>query len=216
MNTVHRAPTVPVIFHNIIIISFLLYNLLKEQSLFADMFVSLYFLQLYLIWSVIRFISLLSYSLRFFHISFKWWFYIEVWMTANLFKSPGHFYVRQLILTVLSSGWHRLFLWYPIPLFFFRPIGKIAKVIIWLLLLFFFKWVFHTISNWWFFIWVWMTKYPLGGCPWSNGYRRRMWTRRHEFKSWTSLIAFHIALIHLGKVWIQIFSLQLWVNTRAD
>ena len=53
-------------------------------------------------------------------------------------------------------------------------------------------------------------------CPWCNGYRRRMWTRRHEFKSWTSLITFHIALIPLGKVWIQIFSLQLWVNSRAD
>ena len=53
-------------------------------------------------------------------------------------------------------------------------------------------------------------------CPWSNGYRRRMWTRQHEFKSWTSLITFLIALIPLGKVWIQIFSLQLWVNSRAD
>ena len=53
-------------------------------------------------------------------------------------------------------------------------------------------------------------------CPWCNGYRHRKWTRRHEFKSWTRLIAFHIALIPLGKVWIQLFSLQLWVNSRAD
>ena len=53
-------------------------------------------------------------------------------------------------------------------------------------------------------------------CPWSNGYRHRKWTRRHEFKSWTRLIAFHIALIPLGKVWIQLFSLQLWVNSRTD
>ena len=30
------------------------------------------------------------------------------------------------------------------------------------------------------------------------------------------LIAFHIALIRLGKVLIQLFSLQLWVNNRAD
>ena len=30
-------------------------------------------------------------------------------------------------------------------------------------------------------------------CPWCNGYRRRKWTRRQEFKSWTRLIAFHIA-----------------------
>ena len=37
-------------------------------------------------------------------------------------------------------------------------------------------------------------------CPWCNGYRRRKWTRRHEFKSWTRLIVFHIAVIPLGKV----------------
>ena len=53
-------------------------------------------------------------------------------------------------------------------------------------------------------------------CPWCNGYHRRKWTRWHEFKSWTSLIAFHMALIPLGKVWIQLFSLQLWVNSRTD
>ena len=53
-------------------------------------------------------------------------------------------------------------------------------------------------------------------CPWCNCYRRRKWTRRHEFKSWTKLITFHIALIPLGKVWIQLFSLQLWVNSRTD
>ena len=53
-------------------------------------------------------------------------------------------------------------------------------------------------------------------CPWCNGYRRRKWTRWHEFKSWTRLSAFHIALIPLGKVWIQLFSLQLWVNSRTD
>ena len=53
-------------------------------------------------------------------------------------------------------------------------------------------------------------------CLWCNCYRRRKWTRRHEFKSWSRLIAFHIALIPLGKVWIQLFSLQLWVNSRTD
>ena len=55
-----------------------------------------------------------------------------------------------------------------------------------------------------------------GRCPWCNGYRRRKSTWRHELKSWPRLIAFHIALIPLGKVWIQLFSLQLWVNSRAD
>ena len=53
-------------------------------------------------------------------------------------------------------------------------------------------------------------------CPWCSRYRRRKWTRRLGFKSWTWLIAFHIALIPLGKVWIQLFSLQLWVNSRTD
>ena len=57
---------------------------------------------------------------------------------------------------------------------------------------------------------------PQKGCPWCNGYRLRKWTRRHEFKSLTRLIAFHIVLIPLGRVWIQLFSLQLWVNSRAD
>ena len=47
-------------------------------------------------------------------------------------------------------------------------------------------------------------------CLWCNGYRLRKWTRRHEFKSWTWLIAFLIALILFGKVWIPLFSLQLW------
>ena len=37
-----------------------------------------------------------------------------------------------------------------------------------------------------------------------------------RFKSWTRLIAFHIALTPLGKVWIQLFSFQLWVNSRED
>ena len=53
-------------------------------------------------------------------------------------------------------------------------------------------------------------------CPWCNGYHRRKWTQQHEFKSWTRLIAFHIALIPLGKVWIQLFFLQLWVTSWVD
>ena len=52
-------------------------------------------------------------------------------------------------------------------------------------------------------------------CTWCIDYCCRKWTRRHEFKSWTRMIAFHIALIPLGKVRIQ-FSLQLWVNSRTD
>ena len=53
-------------------------------------------------------------------------------------------------------------------------------------------------------------------CPCCIGYRRRKWTRLHEFKSWTRLIEFHIALIPMGKVKIQLFCLQIWVNSRTD
>ena len=31
--------------------------------------------------------------------------------------------------------------------------------------------------------------YYLWRCPWCNGYRRRNWTRRHEFESWTECIS---------------------------
>ena len=37
-----------------------------------------------------------------------------------------------------------------------------------------------------------------------------------DFKSRTRLFAFHIALISLGKVWMQQFSMQPWVNKRFD
>ena len=50
-------------------------------------------------------------------------------------------------------------------------------------------------------------------CPWCNGYRRRNWKRRHEFKSWTDCISHSTNT--LGKEWIQLFSLQLWVNSRT-
>ena len=53
-------------------------------------------------------------------------------------------------------------------------------------------------------------------CLWCDGYRQRKWTRWHEFKSWLRLTAFHIALIPLGKILIQLFSLQIWVVSRAD
>ena len=63
---------------------------------------------------------------------------------------------------------------------------------------------------------IWTIKKKQWRCPWCSRYRHRKWTRQHEFKSWTRMIAFHIALIPLGKVWIQLFSLQLWVNSRTD
>ena len=69
---------------------------------------------------------------------------------------------------------------------------------------------------WCFFAVILRRFTPWMRCPWCSRYRRRKWTRRYEFKSWTRPIAFHIALIPLGKVWIQLLSLQLWVNSRTD
>ena len=51
---------------------------------------------------------------------------------------------------------------------------------------------------------------------WCNGYHRRKWTRRPEFKSRTRLFVFHKGLIPLKKVLVQLFFLHLWVNSRAD
>ena len=48
-----------------------------------------------------------------------------------------------------------------------------------------------------------------------QGYHCRKWTWWPEFKSWTRLFAFHIALISSGKVWIQLFSHQLCRNNRG-
>ena len=44
----------------------------------------------------------------------------------------------------------------------------------------------------------------------SNGYRRGKLTY------WLSLFVYYLAVITPGKVYIQLFSLQLWVNNRAD
>ena len=53
-------------------------------------------------------------------------------------------------------------------------------------------------------------------CLECNGYHHRKWTQQPEFKSWMRQFAFSIALIPLGNVWIQLFSLKLWVNSRVD
>ena len=53
-------------------------------------------------------------------------------------------------------------------------------------------------------------------CSWCNGYHCRKWTQRPEFKSWTNLFAFHIMLVPLVKVCIQLSFFQIWVNSMAD
>ena len=49
-----------------------------------------------------------------------------------------------------------------------------------------------------------------------NGYCRGIRTGRPKFKSWTRLLAFRLLLIPFRKSLTQLFSLQLWVNSRAD
>ena len=51
---------------------------------------------------------------------------------------------------------------------------------------------------------------------WYNSHHRRKWTWWTEFKSLTRLFVFHVGLIPLEKVWIQLFFLLPWVNSRAD
>ena len=46
-------------------------------------------------------------------------------------------------------------------------------------------------------------------CSWCNDYRCSKWILRLEFKTWTRLLAFYIALIPLEKVFIQLFSVHL-------
>ena len=54
-------------------------------------------------------------------------------------------------------------------------------------------------------------RFQVRRCSWCNGYRRR----RPEFKSRTCLFTFPMADT-LGKICIQIFSLQLWVNSMTE
>ena len=58
--------------------------------------------------------------------------------------------------------------------------------------------------------------YSAAPASWWNIYRCRKRTRQPESKSWTRLFVFHVALIYLGKVGIQLLSLQLQVNRRVD
>ena len=43
-------------------------------------------------------------------------------------------------------------------------------------------------------------------CTWYNGYPRRKWTLRSDFKSWTRLFTFLTALLSFRNIWIQLLS----------
>ena len=51
---------------------------------------------------------------------------------------------------------------------------------------------------------------------WHNAFSHRKWTWQPNFNSWVRLFVFHIILIPLWKVWIQLFFCQLWINKKAD
>ena len=53
--------------------------------------------------------------LRVLNISVRWWFSTRVWVTANLFKSPGFFLVFWLISIMLYFGWFPFVLLFAIP-----------------------------------------------------------------------------------------------------
>ena len=53
-------------------------------------------------------------------------------------------------------------------------------------------------------------------CSWFNSYCCWKWVRWPEFKNWMMVFAFYIAQIHLGKVWMQLFFLQRWINSGTD
>ena len=40
---------------------------------------------------------------------------------------------------------------------------------------------------------------------WRIGYCQKKWTQKHEFKFWTKLFMFDIALISMGEAWINLF-----------
>ena len=58
---------------------------------------------------------LLFYSFWVFHISFRWWAFSGVWVTASLLKSPGLFSVFRPFSIMLSFGWSPLGCQLPSP-----------------------------------------------------------------------------------------------------
>ena len=82
--------------------------------------------------------------------------------------------------------------------------------------------VYYQDSHWWSLTplqrssWCILQPQPTGHkCPWCNCYCWK-WTWQPDFKPSARLFAFHIVLIPLGKVWIQLFSLQIRANSRVD
>ena len=65
---------------------------------------------------IIIIIIIIIYSFRVFHISWRWWFFTGVLVTASLLKSPGLFSVFWPSSIMLSFGWSPLVRQLPNPL----------------------------------------------------------------------------------------------------
>ena len=68
---------------------------------------------------------IIIYFVRVFHISFSWWFFTGVWVTARLLKSPGLFSLFWTFSVMLLFGWSPLVRLFPSP--------PVTLIILWLL-----------------------------------------------------------------------------------
>ena len=64
-------------------------------------------------------------------------------------------------------------------------------------------------------IWIYVYYIERERLSWSNDYLSRKWTQRPGFKSGTRFLTFYMVLITFGKIRIQLFSLQLNVNSHG-
>ena len=66
-------------------------------------------------------------------------------------------------------------------------------------------------NQWWLV--SWLRSWKRSSC---HSYRRHKGIQQPELKSWAILFEFYITPIPLGKIWIELFSLQMWVNSRVN
>ena len=108
--------------------------------------------------------------------------YIPLFILFNVVLNFLCFFHLQDIIISSNNSWKFVY---------FRNVSRIANI--WYTVI----WFQFFIGNTYYFK-IYLSNISI--CPWCKGYRHRKWTRRHEFKSWTRLIAFHIDLIPLGTV----------------
>ena len=128
----------------------------------------------------------------------------RIWtrVAVSISYDDNHYTIGIIIITFMSPSlfsslatFEYLFIFSLLSLFFTLWSTEVAK------------------SIWWQVLFFLLINARYGG---ARGVMVIVVGNGHGHKSWTKLIAFHIVLIPLGKVWIQLFSLQLWVNSMAD